>query len=149
MSSTEVGRAEQAQNEKQQIGPEKYGLDAIFAPSSVAVIGASDRPGTVGRTVLENLLYSSYQGKVYAINPKHEKVLGLKAYRDIRDIPRPVDLVVVATPAATVPPRPGSSRRWPCRESGCISTKNIRRVQEGRWGTYQRLGRRGKRRWSG
>jgi acetyltransferase len=78
-------------------------LDSLFVPNSVAVIGASSRPGTVGRTVLENLLHGGFQGKVYAVNAKHPEVLGLKAYKSIRDISEPVDLAVVATPAATVP----------------------------------------------
>src|SRR5271170_7292730 len=82
--------------------PEKYGLDAMFAPDTVAVIGATDRPGTVGRTILENLLHG-FRGAVYAVNTKREEVLGLKAYKSIRNIPHPVDLAVVATPAATVP----------------------------------------------
>jgi acetyltransferase len=82
--------------------PQKHGLEALFTPSSVAVIGATSRPGTVGRTVLENLLRDTFQGKVFAVNAKHEEVLGLKAYKSIRDIPQPVDLAVVATPAATV-----------------------------------------------
>jgi len=90
-------------NEEKQTPPKKYGLDAMFAPGSVAVIGATGRPSTVGRTVLENLLRGSYQGKVYAVNAKHQEVLGLKAYKSIRDIPQPVDLAVVATPAVTVP----------------------------------------------
>jgi acetyltransferase len=80
----------------------KYSLDAMFAPGSVAVIGATDRPGTVGRTVLENLIHGRFSGKVYAVNAKHEEVLGLKAYRSICDTPA-VDLAVIATPAATVP----------------------------------------------
>src|SRR5438552_15998102 len=75
----------------------------MFAPGALAVIGATRRPGTVGRTVLENLLRGGFQGKVYAVNAKHPEVLGLKAYRSIRDIPGLVDLAVVATPAATVP----------------------------------------------
>ncbi len=102
MSSTEADLVEEAPNEKKPTTPEKYGLDAMFAPSSVAVIGATDRPGTVGRTVLENLLHG-FQGAVYAVNTKHEEVLGLKTYKSIRNIPHPVDLAVVATPAATVP----------------------------------------------
>ena len=101
MGLTEAELVEQT-NEKKRTTPEKYGLDAMFAPSSVAIIGATDRPGTVGRTVLENLLHG-FQGAVYAVNTKHEEVLGLKAYKSIRNIPRPVDLAVVATPAATVP----------------------------------------------
>jgi acetyltransferase len=103
VSSTEAGYLEQAANPKKHMTPAKYGLDAMFTPSSVAVIGATDRPGTVGRTVLENLLHGNFQGKVYAVNPKREEVLGLEAYKSIRDIPHPLDLAVVATPAATVP----------------------------------------------
>jgi len=93
----------QASQENKQVTLEKYGLDAMFAPRSVAVIGATDRPGTVGRTVLENLLHGSFQGKVYAVNSRHEELLGLKAYKRIGDVPESVDLAVIATPAATVP----------------------------------------------
>jgi acetyltransferase len=75
----------------------------MFIPSSVAVIGATSRPGTVGRAVLENLLRGKFKGKVHAVNAKHPEVLGLKTYESIRDIPGPVDLAIVATPAATVP----------------------------------------------
>ena len=103
MSSTEAGLVGQPPSPEKQRTPERYGLDAMFAPSSVAVIGATSRPGTIGRTVLENLRHGSFQGKVYAVNAKHPEVLGLKAYRSIRDIPGTVDLAVVATPATTVP----------------------------------------------
>ncbi len=105
MSSTEAGVVGHPpnNNEDKQTAPQRYGLDAMFAPGSVAVIGATSRPGTVGRTVLENLLHGGFPGKVYAVNAKHPEVLGLKAYGSIRDIPGPVDLVVIATPAATVP----------------------------------------------
>ena len=105
MSLSEAGVVGQSPNndDGKQTAPARYGLDAMFAPGSVAVIGATDRPGTVGRTVLENLLHGRFQGKVYAVNVKHPEVLGLKAYRSIRDIPGPVDLAVIATPAATVP----------------------------------------------
>jgi acetyltransferase len=104
MSSTEaglVGRLPHHQDEKPT--GERYGLDAMFAAGSVAVIGATSRPATVGRTVLENLLHGGFQGKVYAVNAKHPEVLGLKTYASIRDIPEAVDLAIVATPAATVP----------------------------------------------
>jgi len=89
VSSTEADLVEQAPNEKKRTTPEKYGLNAMFSPSSVAVIGATSRPSTVGRTVLENLLRDSFQGTVYAVNAKHEEVLGHKAYKSIRDIPHP------------------------------------------------------------
>jgi acetyltransferase len=89
-------------NEEKQKTPQKYSLDAMFSPASVAVIGATSRPGTIGRTVLENLLRDTFRGKVFAVNAKHEEVLGRKAYKSIRDVPQSVDLAVIATPAATV-----------------------------------------------
>jgi len=105
MSSTEAGLVGRPPNrDEKQTAPAGYGMDAMFAPSSVAVIGATSRPGTVGRSVLENLLSGKFQGKVYAVNAKHPEVLGLKTYASIRDIPGQVDLAVVATPAVTVPP---------------------------------------------
>src|ERR1017187_4340115 len=103
MSSTEADLLGRSPNEEEQSAPQKYGLDAMFAPGSVAVIGATSRPGTVGRAVLENLLREKFQRKVYAVNANHPEVLGLTTYASIRDIPGHVDLAIVATPAATVP----------------------------------------------
>jgi acetyltransferase len=116
VSSIEAGLGQQTPNLKKSAASAKFGLDAMFIPNSVAVIGATARPGTVGRTVLENLLHARFQGTVYAVNPKHEEVLGLKTYRSIRDIPQSVDLAVVVTPAATVPRLIGE-----CVESGAKS----------------------------
>jgi acetyltransferase len=81
----------------------KTGLDALFLPDSVAVVGATERTGTVGRTVLDNLLHPSFRGRVFAVNSRHAEVCGRKAYPSIGDIPEKVDLAVVATPAPTVP----------------------------------------------
>ena len=78
-------------------------LESLFAPKSVAVIGATDREGTVGRTVLKNLSSGTFRGEVYAVNPKRTEVLGLRCYAKIGDVPEKVDLVVVVTPARTVP----------------------------------------------
>lgn len=78
-------------------------LSAIFQPKNVAVIGATDRPGSVGRTLLWNLISNPFGGTVFPINPKHRSVMGIRAYPSIADVPEPVDLVVIATPAATVP----------------------------------------------
>ncbi|GAB4381157.1 MAG: bifunctional acetate--CoA ligase family protein/GNAT family N-acetyltransferase [Elainellaceae cyanobacterium] len=78
-------------------------LDAIFAPKTVAVIGATERMGSVGRTLLWNLISNPFGGTVYPINLRRHSVLGIKAYPSIRDIPEVVDLAVIATPAATVP----------------------------------------------
>ncbi|BAY15752.1 GCN5-related N-acetyltransferase [Anabaenopsis circularis NIES-21] len=78
-------------------------LDAIFAPKTVAVIGASETPGSVGRTLLWNLITNPFGGTVFPVNPKRHSVLGIKAYPKIADIPETVDLAVIATPAPTVP----------------------------------------------
>ena len=82
---------------------EPHPLDAIFAPHSVAVIGATDRAGSVGRAVLWSLVSSPFGGTVYPVSDKRTSVLGIKAYRNVSDIPEAVDLAVVVTPAATVP----------------------------------------------
>ena len=82
---------------------ERGGLDALFQPHSVAVIGASERAGTVGRTVLDNLLRGTFQGRVFPVNPKRQQLLGIPAYPNLGTIPEKLDLAVIATPAATVP----------------------------------------------
>jgi acetyltransferase len=79
------------------------GLESIFLPRSIAVIGATDREGTVGRSIVSNLLESKFPIKVYAVNPSHSEVLGIKTHKQIGDIPGGVDLTVVVTPAHTVP----------------------------------------------
>lgn len=78
-------------------------LDAIFRPETVAVIGASEQEGSVGRTLLWNLITNSFGGTVFPVNIKRSSVLGIKAYPDIAQVPEPVDLAVIATPAHTVP----------------------------------------------
>jgi acetyltransferase len=78
-------------------------LDAIFAPKSIAVIGASEREGSVGRTALWNLISHPFGGTVFPVNPKRHSVLGIKAYPNIASVPEPVDLAIIATPAHTVP----------------------------------------------
>jgi len=78
-------------------------LDGAFQPRSVALIGATDREGSVGRVTLLNLLKASFQGRVYPVNPTRPRVLDLPAYPSIAEVPEPVDLAVIVTPAATVP----------------------------------------------
>jgi len=82
---------------------EGHPLDALFRPQSVTVVGASPREGTVGRTVLSNLLGSAFQGAVYPVNPQHAEILGRPCFPSVTKVPLPVDLAVIATPAATVP----------------------------------------------
>lgn len=78
-------------------------LNAFFTPRTVAVIGATDRPGSVGRTLLWNLISSPFGGTVFPVNPKRKNVLGIKAYQDITAISEQIDLAIIATPAPTVP----------------------------------------------
>src|SRR5271165_7420466 len=82
---------------------ESHPLDPLFLPQSVAVIGASERVGSVGRSVLWNLLSSPFGGTVFPVNSKRPNVLGIKAYSSLKDLPDQVDLIVVCTPADTVP----------------------------------------------
>ena len=81
----------------------RAGLNSLFLPRSIAVIGATDRPGTVGRSVLWNLLQSKFPRKVYAVNPSHPEVLGIQTQKQIADIEDAVDLAIIVTPAQSVP----------------------------------------------
>ena len=81
---------------------EYHPLNAIFAPKTIAVIGATERLGSVGRTVLWNLISNSFGGTVFPVNPKRFSVLGIKAYPTVAAIAEPIDLAVIATPAPTV-----------------------------------------------
>ncbi len=80
-----------------------HSLRKIFAPSSVAVIGASDEPGKVGSVTLANLLNAGFAGQVFPVNLRRPSVQGLTAYPSVNDLPGPVDLAIICTPAATVP----------------------------------------------
>ena len=83
--------------------PARASLDPLFLPRSIAVIGATDREGTVGRSVLRNLRESKSPVKLYAVNPTHGEVLGMKTKPRIGDIGEGVDLALVVTPAQIVP----------------------------------------------
>jgi acetyltransferase len=78
-------------------------LDAIFLPKNVAVVGATENPGSVGRTIMWNLITNPFGGAVFPVNPKRSAVLGVKSYPTLTAIPEPVDLAVIVTPAKTVP----------------------------------------------
>ncbi len=78
-------------------------LDVFFDPSTVAVIGATETPNSVGRTVLKNLISNPFGGTVYPVNPKRSNVLGVKAYSHVGEIPEAVELAVIMTPSAAVP----------------------------------------------
>jgi acetyltransferase len=78
-------------------------LDKIFKPNNVAVIGATEKVGSVGRTILKNLISNPFGGTIYPVNPKRPNVLGIHAYKSVLDIPVDIDLAVIVTPAPTVP----------------------------------------------
>ncbi|MBX3013362.1 MAG: bifunctional acetate--CoA ligase family protein/GNAT family N-acetyltransferase [Caldilineaceae bacterium] len=78
-------------------------MDAIFAPRNIAVIGATERANSVGRTLLWNLISHPFGGAVFPINPKRSNVLGIRSYPSIGETPDQVDLAVIVTPARTVP----------------------------------------------
>lgn len=83
------------------VGPNP--LDSIFKPKTVAVIGATEKEGSVGRTILWNLMSTQFGGTIYPVNPKRPNVLGIKAYPDILSVPDEVELAVIVTPATSIP----------------------------------------------
>lgn len=77
-------------------------LDVIFHPKSIAVVGASTRPGTVGNDIFRNLLFNEFNGSVFPVNPKSSHVLGVHSYKCITEIPEEVDLAVLIVPSAGI-----------------------------------------------
>jgi acetyltransferase len=78
-------------------------LDKIFNPKSIVIIGASDEKGSVGYTLMKNLMELGYEGKFYPVNIHKTEILGFKAYQTVDQLPETVDLAIIATPAKTVP----------------------------------------------
>jgi acetyltransferase len=110
MSSTLVGpmslRKENPTENRHEAGRQLWPpspLAPIFYPQTVAVIGATEKPASVGRTVLRNLLDQPFGATIFPINPNRANVLGIRCYPNIASIGEPVDLAIVVTPAATVP----------------------------------------------
>lgn len=78
-------------------------LHKLFHPESVALVGATDRAGAVGKVVLDNLLAGGFKGHVYAVNPRRPTIPGVTMYPDVASLPAAPDLAVIAIPATTVP----------------------------------------------
>ena len=76
-------------------------LESFFQPRRIALIGASERDGSVGRAIWENL--RAFEGRVYPVNAKRAEILGVKAFPNIAALPEVPDLVIVVTPASAVP----------------------------------------------
>jgi acetyltransferase len=80
-----------------------HNLDKIFRPANVAVVGASEKQGTIGWALLQNLRKAGYQGKIHPVNPRYRTLDNLPAYPTLSDIHESVDLAVIATPIDTIP----------------------------------------------
>jgi acetyltransferase len=78
-------------------------LKTFFRPKSVALIGATEKPGSVGRTILTNLIASPFGGTVYPVNPNRPSILGVQCHPNVASIPEKVDLAVIVTPAPSIP----------------------------------------------
>ncbi|HLE55248.1 MAG TPA: acetate--CoA ligase family protein [Thermoplasmata archaeon] len=80
------------------------GLDRIFAPKSIAVVGASRHEGKIGYEIVKNLVANGYRGSIYPINPKADEILDIRVYPSVGAVPGPVDLAVIVVPAALAIP---------------------------------------------
>ena len=78
-------------------------LDRLFAPASVAIIGATERLHSVGATVLRNVIDGGFKGPVYPVNPKYASLAGLETYASVSQLPEAPDLAIICTPPQTVP----------------------------------------------
>src|SRR5688572_15770911 len=77
-------------------------LDTLLRPRSIAVVGATERPGTVGRTTIENLLKGGYEGSLCAVNPARESVCGVPCFPALSALPQPVEHVIFAVSDARI-----------------------------------------------
>jgi len=79
------------------------GMDTIFNPRSIAVVGASDNPGKLGSHVMRSLTEGKYPGGIYPVNPGKSEILGIKTYPSLLHVPEEVDLAMIVLPAEQVP----------------------------------------------
>ncbi|WDN87253.1 acetyltransferase [Desulfosarcina sp. BuS5] len=78
-------------------------INRMFQPKSVAVVGASERPGSIGNALMRNLIKSEFSGTVYPVNPNHKTIWKHPAYPSVQDIKASIDLVIISTPIVTAP----------------------------------------------
>jgi acyl-CoA synthetase (NDP forming) len=84
------------------VSDHRHRLDPLLRPASIAVVGASERPGSVGRRTVENLLQGGYQGPLYAVNPGYESILGVHCFPDLAALPETVEHVVLTVGDARI-----------------------------------------------
>ncbi|HLC95403.1 MAG TPA: CoA-binding protein, partial [Patescibacteria group bacterium] len=78
-------------------------LDTLFSPKSIAIIGASTTPGSVGNSLTANLLKNGYTGKIYPVNPKTDTLFDIPCYKSIANITDAIDVAIIIIPAGSVP----------------------------------------------
>ncbi len=100
---------------------ERHYLHTLFEPESIAIIGASETPSSIGVTLVRNMLDSGYKGKLFFVNPKHPTVFGQKSYAAVDTIPQRLDIAVICTPAATVPDIVDACGRAGCKNAIIIA----------------------------
>ncbi|MGB7737567.1 MAG: CoA-binding protein, partial [Steroidobacteraceae bacterium] len=78
-------------------------IEAVLRPASVAVVGASDTPGSIGEVLCRNLREGGFRGPVFYVNPRHATIGDAPSYPDVRSLPQTVDVAIIATPPHTLP----------------------------------------------
>ena len=78
---------------------EQHYLTPLFEPRSVAIIGASERENSMGSVIVRNMLEAGFKGKLFAVNPKYDQVLGVPCYKSVEDIPQRLDMAIITTKA--------------------------------------------------
>jgi acetyltransferase len=73
-------------------------LEFMFNPRAVALVGASQKPGSIGAVIAHNLVSAGFKGDIFPVNPKHKSIEGLPVYHDLDRLPQTPDLAVIATP---------------------------------------------------
>ncbi|OHC66892.1 MAG: GNAT family N-acetyltransferase [Rhodocyclales bacterium RIFCSPLOWO2_02_FULL_63_24] len=100
---------------------ERHYLHTLFEPESIAIVGASETPNSIGVTLVRNMLDSGYQGKLFFVNPRHETVFGQQSYPSVDTIPQRLDIAVICTRAETVPDIIDACGRAGCRNAIIIA----------------------------
>ncbi|EKO39564.1 MAG: acyl-CoA synthetase (NDP forming) [Solidesulfovibrio magneticus str. Maddingley MBC34] len=116
----------------------KDNIHALFAPKTVAVIGASAAPGKVGHTVVANMLEAGYKGTLIPVNPKADEILGLPVTKKIEDLPEGLDMAVIVVPVAAVVPSMEALAKRKVR-SAVIITAGFKEVGKEGYALEQRL----------